>query len=103
MREKRVWWSVMEVIGAPPWSVPTKVDAVIIFIVIILFVWACVCVYVYVCVCVCVLSCVERGGSSRRRCVKVEARRAIYEPSALHYPLGAFSIQLLMEISWMTL
>ena len=101
MREKRVWWSVMEVIGAPPWSVPTKVDAVIIFIVIILFVWACVCVYVYVCVCV--LSCVERGGSSRRRCVKVEARRAIYEPSALHYPLGAFSIQLLMEISWMTL
>ena len=39
--------------GAPPRSVLTKVDAVIIFIVIIL----CVCVRVCLCVCVCVRVC----------------------------------------------
>ena len=67
--------------GAPPRSVLTKVDAVIIFIVIIL----CVCVRVCLCVCVCtcVLSWIEPDGSSRHRCVKVAASGAIYEPSAL--------------------
>ena len=100
--------------GDPPRSVLTKVDAVIIFIVIIRVFFLLLLLLLLLLCCVLVservpalLSCVERGGSSRHRRVKVAAGRSIYDltagPQRWGNPLGALALQLLMEISWMAL